>query len=59
MMRSVVEQDTKLFDVVYGLAAEQGVGAAGVVADHSADSAAIVRGGVGGEDELVGDEMLL
>ena len=56
---SVVEEDAKLFDVVYGLAAEQGMRAAGVVADHATDGAAIVGGGVGGEDELVGDEMFL
>ena len=38
-------------DVVDGLAAHQGVDAAGVVADHAADGAAAVGGGVGGEGE--------
>ena len=50
---AVVEQNTQLFDVVDGLAGEQRVRAARVVADHAAQRAAAVRGGVGTERELV------
>src|ERR1035438_3691661 len=49
----VVEQNSQLFDVVDRFAAEQGMGATGVISDHSADGAAIVRGRIGREDELM------
>ena len=50
---AVVEQDVELFDVFAGFAAEHGVRTAGVVADHAADRAVLVRGRVGGEGERV------
>ncbi len=48
---AVVEEDVEGLDVVDGLAAHEGVDAAGVVADHAADGAAAVGGGVGREGE--------
>ncbi len=48
---AVVEEEIEGEDVVDGLAAHEGVDAAGVVADHAADGAAAVGGGVGGESE--------
>ncbi len=53
---AVVEEDVEGVDVVDGLAAHEGVDAAGVVADHAADGAAAVGGGVGcvGEGEFFG-----
>ena len=49
---AVVEEDIEREDVVDGLAAHEGVDAAGVVADHAADGAAAVGGGIGGEGEV-------
>ena len=49
---AVVEEEVERLDVVDGLAAHQGVDAAGVVADHAAEGAAAVGGGIGGEGEL-------
>ncbi len=53
---AVVEEDVEGVDVVDGFAAHEGVDAAGVVADHAADGAAAVGGGVGcvGEGEFFG-----
>jgi hypothetical protein len=48
---AVVEEEVEGEDVVDGLAAHEGVDAAGVVADHAADGAAGVGGGIGGEGE--------
>ena len=50
--RAVVQQHIERFDIVDGLSAHQRVHAAGVVADHAADGAAVVRRGVGSEGEL-------
>jgi hypothetical protein len=50
---SLVEQDVEGADVVDGLAAEQAVDPAGVVADHAAERAAAVSCRVGSEGELV------
>ncbi len=47
----VVEEEVEGVDVVDGFAAHEGVDAAGVVADHAADGAAAVGGGIGGEGE--------
>ena len=41
------------FDVVVGFAGHDGVDAAGVVADHAADGAAVVAGGIGREGEVM------
>ena len=57
--RPVVEQNSHLFDIVDRLAAQQGMGAAGVIPDHSADRAAIMRGRIRREDELVVPQLLL
>jgi hypothetical protein len=46
---AVVEEEVEGVDVVDGFAAHEGVDAAGVVADHAADGAAAVGGGVGGK----------
>ena len=53
---SVVEEEVEGVDVVDGLAAHEGVDSAGVVADHAAEGAAAVGGGVGcvGEGEVFG-----
>ena len=48
-LRAVVEQDAQLGDVVDGFAGEERMGAAGIVSDHAAESAAIVGGRVGAE----------
>ena len=48
---AVVEEDVEGEDVVDGFSAHEGVDAAGVVADHAADGASAVGGGVGGEGE--------
>ena len=50
--RSVVEEDVELFDVLLGLAAHHRMHAAGVVSDHSAERAVVVRGGIGREGEV-------
>jgi hypothetical protein len=44
---AVVGEDFERLDVVVGFAGHDGMHAAGVVADHAAEGAAIVRGGVG------------
>ncbi len=49
----VVEQHLQLLDVVAGHAAHHGVHAAGVVADHPAERAVVVGGGVGRERQVV------
>ncbi len=49
---AVVEQQVERLDVVDGLAAHQRMNAAGVIADHAAEGAAAVRGGVGSEGQL-------
>ena len=51
--RAVVEDEIHGLDVVDDLAAEQAVGAAGVVADHAAEGAAGVGSGVGRVGEVV------
>src|ERR1700693_3352065 len=43
---TVVQQNLQLLDVVDSLATQQGMRAAGIVADHPTDGAAIVRGRV-------------
>src|SRR5215208_4072775 len=47
--RTVVEQYLHLVDVGYGLASHHRVGSAGVIADHAAQGAEGVGGGVGSE----------
>ncbi len=51
--RTVVEQDLQLFRVVDGLAAHLRVYPAGVVAEHAAEGAVIVRRGIGRVRQLV------
>ena len=50
--RAVVEQDLHLFDVVVGLARHLRMRAAGVVADHAAKAAMVVRGRIGTPGQL-------
>ena len=50
---AVVEQDIERVDIVDGLATHEGVRSAGVVADHAAEGAAGVRGGIGREGEVM------
>jgi hypothetical protein len=50
---AVVEEDVEGADVVGGKAAHDAVRAAGVVADHTADGAAGVGGGIGREGEVM------
>src|SRR5579864_8499680 len=50
---AVVGDDVEGFYIVVGLAGHHGVDAAGVVADHAADGAAVVSGGVGGKGEVM------
>ena len=51
--RAVVEHDVERFDVVNDFAAEQAVDAATVVADHAAEGAAGVSGGIGRVGEVM------
>ena len=51
--RAVVENDVERFHVVDDFAAEQAVHAATVVADHAAEGAAGVRGGIGRVGEVM------
>ena len=51
---AVGEYDVQLLDVVQGLAVDDGVGAAGVVADAAADAGAVGRGGIGRVLQAVG-----
>jgi len=53
LVGAVVGEDLEFFDVVVGLAGHDGMNAAGVVADHAAEGAAVVRGGIGREGEMV------
>src|SRR5437879_4832916 len=50
---AVVEQDLKFFDVVVNFAGHLGVGAARVVADHSAKAAVVVGGWVGAPAQAI------
>jgi len=50
---AVISEDIERFDVVVGLAGHDRMNAAGVVADHAAESAAIVRGRIRCEREMV------
>ena len=50
---TVVGEDFQSLDVVVGLAGHDRMHAAGVVADHAAESAAAVSGGVGTEGEVM------
>jgi hypothetical protein len=50
---AVVGDYVELLDVVVGFAGHDGVDAAGVVADHAADGAAVVAGGIGSEGEVM------
>jgi hypothetical protein len=50
---AVVEDYFQGFDVVVGFAGHYGVDSAGVVADHAADGAAVVTGGIGSEGEVM------
>ena len=52
-LRAVVEQDAQLDDVVDRFSGQQGMRAAGIVSDHSAERAAAVRGGIGAERQLM------
>src|SRR5579862_2816540 len=49
---AVIGQDFESFDVVVGLTTHDRVDAAGIVADHAADGAAVVAGGIGSEGEM-------
>ena len=51
--KPVVGDDLQLLEVVGGAAGHDGVGAAGVVADHPSEGGVLVRGGVRRERELV------
>src|SRR6202008_3575485 len=51
--RTIVGEDLELLDVVIGLSGHDRVHAARVVANHAAQSAAIMRGGVRRESEMV------
>ena len=53
-LRAVVDEDSQMLDVVHRFSAEQGMRAAGIIADHSANGAAVVGGRVGREGEFVG-----
>ncbi len=50
---AVVSEDFEGLDVVVGFAGHDGVDAAGVVADHAAEGAALVGSGIGGEGEVM------
>jgi hypothetical protein len=52
--QAVVGEDLQLLDVVSGAAGHDRMDPAGVVADHAAEGAAVVGGGVGTEGEVVG-----
>ena len=50
---AVIGEDFQILDVVVGLAGHHGMHAAGVVADHAAESAAAVSGRVGPKGEVM------
>ena len=50
---AVVGDDVEFFDVVVGLAGHHRVNAARVVADHAAEGATVVAGGVGAEGQMI------
>jgi hypothetical protein len=50
---AVVGEDFESFDIVIGFSGHHGMNAAGVVTDHAAEGAAVMRGGVGAEGEMV------
>src|SRR5581483_4976724 len=50
---AIVGDNLEGFDVVVGFAAHDGVDAAGVVADHAAECAAVMAGRIGGECEVM------
>ena len=51
--QAVVGEDIESFDVVVGLARHHGMHAAGVVADHAAQGAAVVGGRIGPEGQVM------
>ena len=51
--QAVVGEDVESFDVVVGLSRHDGMHAAGVVADHAAERAAVVGGRVGRESQMM------
>src|SRR5260370_13610263 len=51
--QAVVGDDIELLDVVVGFAGHYRMDAAGVVADHAAQRAAVVRGGIRGESQVM------
>src|SRR3984957_6152773 len=50
---AVVGEDIEFLDVVVGFSRHHRMHAAGVIADHAAQSAAVVTGGVGPEGEVM------
>ncbi len=52
-LRAVVEQNAQLDDVVDRFSGQQGMRAAGIISDHSAERAAAVRGWIGAERQLM------
>src|SRR5207248_6601944 len=50
---SVIEHNAKLFDIVNGLAGQQRMSAAGIVPDHSAESASAVSGRIRAKGQMV------
>ena len=51
--KAVIGEDIESFDVVVGLARHYGMHAAGIVADHAAQGAAVVAGRVRGESQMM------
>ena len=56
---AVIKKDGELFHVVHRLAAEQGMRAAGIVADHSSNGAAAMRGRIWSKHQVVLLDLLL
>ena len=50
---SIVRHDFQCFDVVVCFPAHDRVDAAGVIADHAADGAAVMTGGIGSEGQMI------
>ncbi len=51
--QTIVTEDFELFDIIIGLAGHYGMDAAGIVADHAAQGAVIVRGRIGTERQVI------
>ncbi len=52
-LRAVVQQNVESLDVIDSFTSEQGMSAAGVIPDHSAERASAMRRGIGAKRQMV------